>query len=156
MMPVDTTQEIFMPQTTLRTLLALLLLLCVAGCAGLGKRPSPPQVALADIRVQEVKLFETVFLVQLRVFNPNDLTLPLEGIEADLELNGRPFARGVGRSKSRIAPYATELVTMEIYSSSMGMVGALFDVMEDRKAAHDAVTTLSYRLRANCTSAGSA
>jgi LEA14-like dessication related protein len=136
-----------MPLSILRSVLVLLLLLQGVGCAGLGRKPSPPGVTLANISVREVKLFETVFQVQMRVFNTSDTTLAFEGIEADLELNGKPFARGVSRSKTRIAPYDTELVTMDVYSSAMNMVGALLDVMEDRGTPRETLNRVGYRLR---------
>jgi LEA14-like dessication related protein len=140
-------EEVFMPQSILRPCLVLLILLSGTGCAGLGKTPSPPQVTLANIRVQEVKLFETVFQVQMRVFNTSDATLALEGIEADLDLNGKHFARGISRSTARIAPYGTELVTVDVYSSAMNMIGALLDVLEDRSTPREQLDKVGYRLR---------
>jgi hypothetical protein len=41
-----------MPQAIFRALLTLLVIFAAAGCAGLGKQPSSPQVTLANIRVQ--------------------------------------------------------------------------------------------------------
>ena len=136
-----------MTMTILRPHLAMLLLLCLAACAGLGARPSPPRVSLADIRVQEIKLFETVFQVQMRVFNTSDSALAIEGIEADLDLNGKPFARGVGRSRITIPPFGTELVTLDVYSSAMNMVALLLEAMKERRTSQDTLDRFGYRLQ---------
>jgi LEA14-like dessication related protein len=131
----------------LRSSLVLLALAFVAGCAGVGRAPSPPRVSLADIRVQEIRLFETVFQVQMRVFNTGSTPLSVEGIEADLDLNGTPFARGVGRSRTTIPPFGSELVTVEVYSSALNMIGALMDVLDDRRAPRDVLHRVGYQLR---------
>ena len=40
------------------------------------------------------RLFEQRFQVDLRIGNPNDFDLPLDGLTFDLDVNGEDFARG--------------------------------------------------------------
>ena len=44
-------------------------------------------------------LFEQRFLVTLRVTNPNDDSVTIDGVEFNLELNGQHFASGVGNER---------------------------------------------------------
>ncbi|MBW2433850.1 MAG: hypothetical protein JRF36_09615, partial [Deltaproteobacteria bacterium] len=67
----------------------------LAGCAGVGQRMEPPRVKLANIRPESMNLLETVFEVQLRVFNTNETPLTIKGVESEIELNGKAFAFGV-------------------------------------------------------------
>ena len=76
----------------------------IAACAGVGKRLEPPRVKLANIRPESFNLIETVFEVQLRVFNTNDTALTIKGVESEIEINGKAFAFGVSESDVEI-PY---------------------------------------------------
>jgi len=54
----------------------------------------PPQVRVADLRLLESGLFEQRFEIDLRIGNPNDFALPIDGLTFDLQVNGEAFARG--------------------------------------------------------------
>jgi len=110
-----------------------------AGCAGLGKRLEPPRILLADIRVQEFTGFETVFQIQLRVMNTNDVDLNVKGIECELELNGEPFATGVSNTPVEIPSYGTQLVPVTIYSSVINIIKSVRGLHESKQ--------LKYRLK---------
>lgn len=102
------------------------LCLCIAaGCAQLGSRLEPPRITLANLKVQEVKIFESVLQIDLRVYNTNDISLEIQGIDCDLELNGRRFATGVSKAELKIASYDTALIPMTIYSSVLDVVRGL-------------------------------
>lgn len=97
--------------------LSLLSILCLSGCAGLGKRLEPPRVTLANMRVGEVKAFETVFQIELRVFNTNEVPITIKGIDCDLEINGRKLASGVSSVEKEIPSYGTGTLPIDLYSS---------------------------------------
>lgn len=119
--------------------LAIILLnVILAGCAGVGKQLDPPRVSLAQIQVEEFTGFEAVFLIKLRVLNPNDVDLRIKGIEADLEINGKPFAVGVSKASVTIPSFSTELVPVTVYSSIMD----IFTGIRGLQAAEQ----LNYRL----------
>ena len=101
-----------------------LLILCCAGmltaCAsmlGLEK----PQVALAGLDLQEIGLFEQRFLVTLRVTNPNDRAVSVDGVEFSLDLNGEKFASGVGSDKVTLPQHGDALVRLTV-ATSLGRV----------------------------------
>ncbi|MBW2096784.1 MAG: LEA type 2 family protein [Deltaproteobacteria bacterium] len=98
-------------------LLLFVLMLFFFGCAGLGKRLEPPGINVANIQVQEVKAFETVLKIDLRLINPNDVPLDIKGLNCNLELNGKRFASGVANAKKVIPPYGTGVIPVVVYSS---------------------------------------
>ena len=120
--------------------------LLLAGCAGLGKQIEPPRVSLADIRVEKFTGFETVFRIQLRVINANDTDLNVKGLEAQLEINGQPFAAGVSNSPTKIPSFGTELVTVTVYSSVISMFKSVYGLHESEE--------LKYRLNGKLRVAG--
>lgn len=94
----------------------------LTGCAGVGKRMEPPRVKLANIRPQSLNLLETVFEVQLRVFNTNDTPLTIRGVESEIDINGKAFAFGVSESDIQIPAYGTDLLPLRVYSSVFDMI----------------------------------
>ena len=120
--------------------------LLLAGCAGLGKPLEPPRVSLADIRVEDFSGFETVFQIQLRVINTNDVDLKVKGIEAELEINGQSFAAGVSNTPVKIPSFGTELVTVAVYSSVIKMFKSVYGLHESEE--------LKYRLNGKLRVAG--
>jgi LEA14-like dessication related protein len=122
------------------------LFLILAGCAGIGNQLEPPRISLANIQVRELKGFETVFEIQMRVFNTNDIDLNVKGIDAQLEINGRPFATGVSNSPVDIPSFGTELVSVTLYSS-------VIDIVKSIRRLHQS-EMLAYRLNGKLRATG--
>lgn len=93
----------------------------VAGCATMSGIETP-HIQLAGIRLQEMKGFESVFQIDLRVINPNNVALPIRGVELDLSLEGRNIAKGVASLQKEIAAYSSEIVPVTLYASMLGML----------------------------------
>jgi len=104
-------------------------LLLLGGCAKMYGLKEEPKVSVADIRIQEVKAMEGVFLIKLRVMNPNDVPLDIHGINCDLEINGRHFASGIGDSSLTVAAFGSTLVPVEVYASVLNMVASVADLL---------------------------
>jgi len=114
-------------------------LLLLAGCAGLGKQLEPPRISLAGIQPLQFTGLEAVFQIQLRVFNTNDVDLEIKGIEADLDINGQPFATGVAKAAVKIPAFETRLVPVTIYSSVLDIVKGIHGLQNAEQ--------LKYRLK---------
>jgi len=112
------------------TISAFLLLMTLAGCAGVGQRLEPPRVQLATIRIEEFNVFETVFEVRLRVFNTNDAALQIKGIECELEINDQPFAIGVSDTDVEIPSYGTQLVPLKVYAAVLDIIKSARDMQD--------------------------
>ncbi|MCB1961187.1 MAG: LEA type 2 family protein [Rhodocyclaceae bacterium] len=107
-----------------RCLLALLVL-ALGGCASLPLSMQPPEVSVADLRLIEAGLLEQRFGLSLRVLNPNDVDIPVEGLRFAVELNGKPFARGVSGAAVTIPRLGEAVLEVEAVSSLAGMLRQL-------------------------------
>jgi LEA14-like dessication related protein len=125
---------------------ALLTLLMLAGCAGLGKSLEPPRISLANIQVQESKGLETAFLVHLRIMNPNDVDLDIRGVDCDLEINDNPFAYGISNTPVKVPAFGSETIPVTVYSSVLDIVKGLFRLQQRED--------LSYQLKGKVRMAG--
>jgi LEA14-like dessication related protein len=115
------------------------LLALLVGCAGLGKHLEPPRINLANIQVAEVSGLETVFEIQLRVFNTNDSALKIRGVDCDLEVNDQAFATGVSDADITVPSYGSALVPITVYSSVIHMFRGIYGLQNREQ--------LSYRIK---------
>ena len=129
-------------------LIVVFFLLNIAGCAGVGKRLEPPRVKMANIRPESFNLLETVFEVQLRIFNTNDTPLNIRGVESEIEINGKPFAFGVSESDIEVPAYGTALVPLRVYSS-------VFDIIKSAAGLH-VQSQLNYHIKGKLRLGGNA
>lgn len=104
-------------------------LLLLNGCAAMHGLKEDPKISVADIRIQEVKAMEGIFLIKLRVLNPNDVPLDLHGINCNLEINQRHFANGIGDSNQSVPAFGTAVVPVEVYASVLDMVASVADLL---------------------------
>jgi LEA14-like dessication related protein len=93
-------------------------------------------VTLTHIQVQEIKVFETVFQVELRAFNTNDAAIEIKGLDCEVELNDKHFASGVSNKKIRVPPYDTATFTVTVYSSVFDLVQGLLDSGKKEKVKY--------------------
>ncbi len=81
-----------------RSLLLASTMLALTACSGLGGLSSAdveiPDVSLAGMSFAEPGLFEQVLTVKLRLKNPNEFDIPIEGLAFALDVNGAAFADG--------------------------------------------------------------
>lgn len=99
--------------------------LILAACGGLPHNAVPPRVGIADVAVKNLGLFEQIFDVGLRVTNPNDFDLAIEGLDFELELNGRPFASGVSRVPVPVPAASTAVLRVDAIMESKNLIRQL-------------------------------
>ncbi|MEX0696034.1 MAG: LEA type 2 family protein [Dongiaceae bacterium] len=121
------------------------MLICVlawglAACAGIGpgQRVEPPEVRLADLEFVDAGLFEQRFRMILRVRNPNDFALPIDGLRYTLEVNDRAFASGLSNRSLTVPRLGEATVEVEASTTLLDVVGQ-FMALSSREA-------LSYRM----------
>jgi LEA14-like dessication related protein len=132
---MSTREKILFLQVLLFLLPAL-----TAGCSGLRGRPEPLEVSLANMNILQVGLFEQRYLLQLRIQNPNDFSLPIKGMKYQLYLNEKIFARGVSGNSVTIPGFGEALVDIEGISNISGILDQLYEMGEGGK------DVLHYRL----------
>jgi LEA14-like dessication related protein len=96
--------------------------LLMAGCAGLPPGAQPPSVTIADFGAGSAGLFEQQFNLKLRIQNPNPEEFKVDGIAFDLEINDRPFAKGVGNQAVTVPRYGSGFMQVEAVSTLGGLI----------------------------------
>jgi len=99
-----------------------------------------PSINVSRIRLQESTVLEQRFLAVLRVQNPNAVDLAIEGISYDLEVNGQPFAKGVGKGPLVIPAFSQGTMETEAITTLPGLIRQI------REVAHARRPPLAYRL----------
>ena len=113
-----------MSRMPLRPLLLACLLL-LAGCAGLGPNLLTPRVKVLDVRPLTADMFAQRFTVRVLVHNPNDLELPVRGIEYQLMLLGDSFAEGVSNEAFLLPALGEAEFEMTVTTNFMSALGRL-------------------------------
>jgi LEA14-like dessication related protein len=75
-------------------LLVAALAVVLAACSTLGRDLQSPRLSLVGVQVLSGDMFAQRFRVRVRVENPNDLELPVRGLEYKIILMGDSFADG--------------------------------------------------------------
>ncbi len=112
----------------------------VTGCTQLAGIKQDPDITLAGIELVELGLLEQRFIVKLRIHNPNDVALHINGMSFDVELNGTSFAKGLS-DKVVTVPRMGETVIEVKATSTFGMVWKQLNQLQ--KSSHNKV---DYRL----------
>ena len=120
----------------------VLLSILLAGCASLFWAGEKPRVDIVNITPKEMRLLEQTFLMELRIQNPTDTDLDVNGLSFELEINGQPFARGVSNQSARIERLSTKVVQVEAYT---GLTSILRQLSEARKGSY--ASGFTYRLK---------
>lgn len=118
----------------------------LAGCASLYGLREDPRISIADIRIVDAKPMETVFLVQLRVLNPNDIPLDLHGIHCNLEIDGRHFASGIAASDQVIPAHGSATIPVHLYASVFDMISSVVDLIRIADPNRNKENLFSYTL----------
>jgi LEA14-like dessication related protein len=101
---------------------AMVLCLLLAGCAGTGGYRDSPQVALLSIEPLDLPTAEQHYALRLRILNPNDVALPVSGIDYSIEINRQQFAYGVSRQSVQIPAHGEALLDVEVVSRLLNVL----------------------------------
>ena len=100
----------------------LLSLIVVAACTALPPSANRVDVTLANIAPKDVGLLEQQYQVDLRIQNPNDTPMLIEGCSYLIEINGKPFARGVSDQSVTVPRFGQVVVSATAVSNLTGLV----------------------------------
>ncbi len=109
----------------------------LAACVGL-RNLEAPEVVVTAIRPVDATLLEQRFEVDLRIYNPNNRDLPIDGVDFELAINEGRLARGSGATDLLLPRLGEAETTVRVSTS-------VFDVARQVMNAGQS-ETLSYRL----------
>jgi LEA14-like dessication related protein len=124
----------------MRVLPAALVFTALVGCATTPKM-EPLDVSLSDLVPAQMGLFEQQFQVKLRVQNPNNFDVPLEGVAYQIELNDKAFAKGVGQQSVTVPKFGEAVLDVTAVCSLSNVLEQLSQLM------HGAPENLRYRVK---------
>lgn len=122
-------------------LLLPLTMLCLTACATVPPDIEPPKISIANIEPKDFAVLEQVFDVRLRIRNPNDQELGINGLRFDIELNGKEFGYGMSGQQVKVPRFSSEVVNVEVIT---GLGSFLRQFQELNKSG---VAKMSYRLK---------
>jgi LEA14-like dessication related protein len=70
-------------------------LLALSGCSLFVPKLEKPTLSVVNVQMLKSDLWHQELRVRLRVQNPNDRTLPIQGLSYELDLDGQDFAHGM-------------------------------------------------------------
>jgi LEA14-like dessication related protein len=122
-------------------MLVPLTVLCLTACATVPRDIDPPKISIANIAPKDFSVFEQRFDVQLRIQNPNDHELGINGLRCDIELNDKEFGNGMSGQKVTVPRFGSEVVNVEVIT---GLGSFLRQFQELNKSG---VGKVRYRLK---------
>jgi len=89
----------------------------IASCSTMPKDFEAPRVNISDLTPKEMAIFEQKFDVKLRIQNPNDVDLSVNGMRFDIELNEREFANGMTGERLTVPRFGSQTVDVEVFTT---------------------------------------
>lgn len=94
------------------------------GCATTPK-VEPLEVTLSDVVPGQMSILEQEYQVKLRVQNPNNFDIALDGAAYQIELNGKSFAKGVARRSITVPKYGDAIIEGNCISDLTGLLSQI-------------------------------
>jgi LEA14-like dessication related protein len=128
------------------TLPLILVAVLASGCALMGPGIDPPTFTLLDLRPLPGGAFEQRLELDLRVQNPNDFDVAIDGMRLQLDLNGQRLGRAVSNEALSVARLDEARMTIQA-SITLWAVARQLLALEGRQS-------LDYRLSGDIFVAG--
>lgn len=112
------------------TLLLLISLCALNGCAVFNRSYTEPEVTLANVEMLKSNLWEQSFRLRMRVDNPNDRNLPIRGMHYQVYLNDMRLATGVTDNHFNVPAYGSEYFDLTVRSNIWRHLRDLLSMVE--------------------------
>jgi LEA14-like dessication related protein len=110
----------------MRSIPLLLLAVALSGCALFVPKLQTPKLSIVDIEVVKANFLEQRLQVRMHVENPNDRSLPVQGLSYTVYLDGQEFATGVSDASFVVPARGTADFNMDVTANAAGAIFALF------------------------------
>lgn len=118
-----------------RAALFLGLLMLTVSCATVDDVKSPT-VSLVEVEMGRTGLLSQELVLTLRVGNPNDFAIPLEGLALSVAVNGRDLADGLSDETVTLPRLGYADVTVLATASTLGVIRELISLGSDAKLGY--------------------
>ncbi|HSC80908.1 MAG TPA: LEA type 2 family protein, partial [Chitinolyticbacter sp.] len=118
-------------------------------CAGVPSHFEKPRVSLAGIALKEAGLLEQRFTLTLRIENPNDIAIPIKGLDTTLEINGQPLASGVAAQAVTLPALGEARIAIDVTSNLASLIRQLRRATESGSPRYKLAGKLFVPMRAD-------
>lgn len=101
----------------------------LAACAP-ADLPEPPEVVLLSLVPADVSLMEQTLAVRLRLRNPNNAPMAVEGLRFTLEINDKTFAKGTSDQAITVPRLGEAEVTGKAHVGTTDLMRQMMSVPE--------------------------
>ena len=119
-----------------RPLAAITCAAFLAACSLFTPKFERPNLSVVGIQMLDGNFFQQNFLVRLKIQNPNDRALPVNGLGADLKIAGEKFATGVSNRAFTVGAYGETEFEMTV---SANMAVGLLKLLAKGDSKLDAI-----------------
>ncbi len=116
-----------------RIIFSILLILPLLGACNTVPDVQEPHVSVENIDLGGGNFLGQQLLLTLRLTNPNDFDIPIDGLRAEMELDGQPFAQGVSNYRATLPRLGSVLVPLEANISMMELVRQVMSLGQARR-----------------------
>jgi LEA14-like dessication related protein len=109
----------------MRSVPLLLLAVALSGCALFVPKLQTPNLSIVDVEVVKASFLEQRLRVRMRVENPNDRSLPIQGLSYTVYLGGQQFATGVSDASFVVPALGTAEFNMDVTANAAGAIFAV-------------------------------
>lgn len=124
----------------MKRLAILVLSLLLAACASVGD-VTPPTIQLSNMRLVSAGLLSQELLLQIRIGNPNDFDIPINGLSFTLDVNGESFAEGLSNETVTVPRLGYATMSVAGSTNTLNLFRQLM--------ALGSSDTIAYRLHGN-------
>jgi LEA14-like dessication related protein len=110
----------------MRSIPVLLLTLALCGCALFLPKLATPQLSIVDIRVLRANFLEQRLRVRMHVENPNDRSLPVQGLSYTVYVGGQELATGASDASFVVPALGSADFNMDVTANA---AVALFTIL---------------------------
>jgi LEA14-like dessication related protein len=104
----------------------LLLAVALSGCTLFVPKLETPKLSIVDVEVRKANFLEQQLRVRIHVENPNDRSLPIQGLSYTVYIGGQEFATGVSDASFIVPALGNAEFNMEVTANA---AGALFAIL---------------------------
>ena len=108
--------------TTLAAVLIAAALTTVPACSMFTPKFEPPQLSIVSVQLERSDLFAQHLRVRMRVENPNDRVLPVEGLSYTLDIAGEEAAQGASSASFTVPALGEAAFDMDVTANLTGVL----------------------------------
>ena len=91
------------------------------GCAGV-EDAIPPRISLANLSLERPGLLRQDLILDVRVGNPNNFDIPIEGLTLQLDIDGQAFAEGYSNERLTVPRLGEAAVPMRASADTLSII----------------------------------